>query len=129
MRGTIEVARHAGRLDDVWLWCRSPKAVLLAGRAAPQSQLAYLHDSGNLAQTLEYIKQTAALGAHMVSIHERAVSKEAVRAAQELGLVALAWALTADTHLPLLDAGVDGIVTDYPGILRKQIGPADLKTS
>ena len=121
MRATIEVARAAGRLSDVWLWCRSAKAVLLAGRVAPESQLAYLHDSGNLEQTLAYLKQTAALGAHMVSIHERATSKEAVRAAHDLGLVAYAWALTADTHLQLLDAGVDGIVTDYPGLLRKQI--------
>jgi glycerophosphoryl diester phosphodiesterase len=122
MRATIEVAREAGRLGDVMLWCRSAKAVRMAGRVAPESKLAYLHDSGNLAQTLVYLKASAGLGAHIVSIHERAVSKEAVDAAHDLGLTAYAWALSADSHLRLLDAGVDGIVTDYPGVLRRQIG-------
>jgi glycerophosphoryl diester phosphodiesterase len=123
MRATIEVARAAGRLDDVMLWCRSAKAIRLAGRWAPESQLAYLHDSGTLKETLAYIRRTVELGAHAVSIHERAVTKAAVDAAHDAGLVAYAWALTADTHRQLLDAGADGIVTDYPGVLRKQIGP------
>lgn len=126
MRGTIEVARAAGRLADVMLWCRSAKAVRLAGQWAPESQLAYLHDVGNLKQSLAYIRRTAELGAHAVSLHERATSKAAVDAAHDLGLVAYAWALTADTHRQLLDAGVDGIVTDYPGVLRKQIGPVSV---
>jgi glycerophosphoryl diester phosphodiesterase len=122
MRATIEVARDAGRLDDVMLWCRSAKALLMAGRVAPATRLAYLHDSADLPETVAYIKETAALGAHIVSIHERAASAEAVQAAHDLGLTAYAWALTAETHLRLLDAGVDGIVTDYPGVLRRQIG-------
>lgn len=121
MRATIEVARAAGRLVDVMLWCRSPKAVRLAGRAAPECRLGYLHDSGNDRQTLDYIRAAVGLGAHVVSIHERATNAATVRAAQDAGLVAYAWALTADSHRRLLDAGVDGIVTDYPGVLRKQI--------
>ena len=122
MRATIEVARAAGRLSDVMLWCRSAKALRLAARVAPESQLTYLHDSGNLAQTRAYLNKTVALGAHAVSIHERATSKESVDAAHDLGLTAYAWALTGNSHLRLLDAGADGIVTDYPGLLRRQIG-------
>lgn len=124
MRATIEVAKAAGRLDDMMLWCRQPKAVRLAGTFVPEHQLGYLHDSGNLKQTLAYLKKTRDLGARIVSIHERACSKDAVNAAHDLGLVAFAWALTAKPHLSLLEAGVDGIVTDYPGVLRAQIGPA-----
>jgi glycerophosphoryl diester phosphodiesterase len=126
MRATIEVARAAGKLDDVLLWCRSAKAIRLAGRCAPESQLAYLHDSGNLKETLAYIRRTVELGAHAVSIHERATTKAAVDAAHDAGLVAYAWALTADSHRQLIDAGADGIVTDYPGVLRKQIGPVSV---
>lgn len=121
MRATIEIARAAGRLSDVMLWCRSPKAIRLAGHAAPECRLGYLHDSGNHKQTLAYIRTTVELGAQIVSIHERATTPATVRAAQDAGLTAYAWALTADTHRRLLDAGVDGIVTDYPGVLRKQI--------
>ena len=126
MRATIEVAREAGKLADVMLWCRSPKTVRLAGRWAPESQLAYLHDSGTLKETLAYIRRTVELGAHAVSIHERATTTATVSAAHDAGLIAYAWALTADTHRQLLDAGADGIVTDYPGVLRKQIGPVSV---
>jgi glycerophosphoryl diester phosphodiesterase len=126
MRAAIEVARAAGRLSQTMLWCRSPKAVRLAARVAPECQLAYLHDAGNLKQTLAYIKASLALGVHAVSIHERAVSKEAVQAVHDAGLTAYAWALTAAAHQPLIDAGVDGIVTDYPGVLRQQIGPVSV---
>jgi glycerophosphoryl diester phosphodiesterase len=121
MRSTIEIARAAGRLADVMLWCRSAQAIRLAGRAAPECRLGYLHDSGNDRQTFAYVKAAVALGAHIVSIHERATTPATVHAAKDAGLAAYAWALTADTHRKLLDAGVDGIVTDYPGVLRKQI--------
>lgn len=126
MRATIEVARAAGRLADVMLWCRSPKAIRLARRAAPECKLGYLHDSGNDKETLAYIRAAVGLGAHIVSIHERAATSATVRAAQDAGLITYAWALTADSHRRLLDAGVDGIVTDYPGVLRKQIGPVSV---
>ncbi|MDX6246457.1 MAG: glycerophosphoryl diester phosphodiesterase [Frankiales bacterium] len=126
MRATIEVARAAGKLEQVMLWCRSAKAVRLAASWAPEAQLAYLHDSGNLKQTEAYIRRSVELGAHAVSIHERATSRAAVDAAHDAGLVAYAWALTADSHRRLLDAGPDGIVTDYPGVLRKQIGPVNV---
>jgi glycerophosphoryl diester phosphodiesterase len=126
MRATIEVARAAGRLSDTMLWCRSAKALKLAGQWAPESRLVYLHDSGNLSQTLAYIRKSVELGAYAVSLHERATTRQAVSAVHDAGLTAYAWALTADTHRQLLDAGVDGIVTDYPGVLRKQIGPVSV---
>jgi glycerophosphoryl diester phosphodiesterase len=126
MRATIEVARSAGRLADTMLWCRSPKAVREAAAWAPESQRAYLHHVGNLKQALGYVRKAVELGVHAVSLHERATSRAAVDAAHDAGLVCYAWALTADTHRQLLDAGVDGIVTDFPGVLRKQIGPVSV---
>lgn len=123
MRSTIEVVRGSGKLADTWLWCRSAKAVRLAGTFLPREQVAYLHRAGGFRQTLAYVKKAKDLGAGIVCIHERATTKDAVDAAHDLGLVAYAWALTDKTHLALLDAGVDGIVTDYPSVLRGQVGP------
>lgn len=120
-RAAIEVLRDAGRLADAWLWCRSSRAVRVASTFVPAAQLGYLHDVGNLAQVRAYGAKAKGLGVGMVSLHERATSREAVDATHELGLVAHAWALTQTAHQRLLDSGVDGIVTDYPGVLRREV--------
>lgn len=122
MRAAIEVIRDGGRLSDVWLWCRSPRSVRVAATFLPPAQLGYLHDVGNPQQVRAYLAKAKSLGVGMVSLHERATTLEAVEAAHELDLLAHGWALTQATHQQLLDSGVDGIVTDYPGVLREQIG-------
>lgn len=57
----------------------------------------------------------AALGAHVVSPHLPWCDKEFVDRAHDLGLGVLTWTVNeeADLHR-MIEAGVDGIVTDYP---------------
>jgi glycerophosphoryl diester phosphodiesterase len=60
-----------------------------------------------------------AAGAEIWSPHFADLTPAAVREARQLGLTLLPWTANEPEHLEMLiDAGVDGIITDYPDRLR-----------
>jgi glycerophosphoryl diester phosphodiesterase len=117
----VTVLDAAGRLGDAMLWCRRPATVRAMRDIAPGTPTALLRNTSDRAGTMRYLDDAAAVGATAVSLHERAVDAAAVEAAHERGLVAYAWALTPSSHARLLDAGVDGITTDWPGLLAREL--------
>ncbi|MDV3223476.1 glycerophosphodiester phosphodiesterase family protein, partial [Intrasporangium sp.] len=57
-----------------------------------------------------------AIGAHVVAPHHHSVDRALVARAHALGLGVLPWTVNEPEDLRrVLDAGVDGVVTDYPG--------------
>jgi glycerophosphoryl diester phosphodiesterase len=63
--------------------------------------------------------RTAAAGAAAVQVPWRAVDRRFVRYAHRLGIVVHAWTVNHSADIEgLLDAGVDGIMTDHLGVLR-----------
>ncbi|MFL6139195.1 MAG: glycerophosphodiester phosphodiesterase [Frankiaceae bacterium] len=117
----VAVLRSAGRLGDAMLWCRRPATVLAMAQVAPGVPTALLRNTSDRAATTRYLDEAVAVGATAVSLHERAVDADVVAAAHGRGLVAYAWALSPRSHAPLLDAGVDGITTDWPGLLAREL--------
>ena len=76
MRATIEVAKAAGRLDDMMAVVPiSPRPYAWRARSCPSISSATCTTAGNLKQTLAYLKKTRDLGARIVSIHERATQQ------------------------------------------------------
>jgi glycerophosphoryl diester phosphodiesterase len=60
-----------------------------------------------------------AAGAEIWSPHFADLTPAAIREARQLGLTLLPWTANEPEHLEMLiDAGVDGIITDYPDRLR-----------
>ena len=121
LAAAVAVLRRAGRLGEAMLWCRRPATVRAAPGLAPGVPTALLRNTRTAADTAAYLRDAVAVGADAVSLHERAVRPEAVVAAHELGLTAYAWALSPDSHARLVDAGVDGITTDWPGRLVREL--------
>ena len=94
------------------VWCRDVPALRKA--AATGAELALLRNTTTVASTRRYLRDAVAAGAHAVSLHERAVTPAAVAEGHDLGLVVYAWSLRPETHEPLIAAGIDGLVTDWP---------------
>lgn len=113
----IEALRDADRLDAL-VWCRDPVVLRLVRQHLPEVETALLRNTRGERATLEYIQAAAAARAGAVSIHQRAVTPTAVRAAQRLGLRAYAWVVNESGHEAVLATGVDGVVTDWPRTAR-----------
>ncbi len=87
------------------------------GRPGPSPWLAGL-DADALAGSLPRLVQTA--GARFWSPAYADLTPGALAEAHALGLQVLPWTANEPAHLEaLLDAGVDGIITDYPDRLRE----------
>lgn len=66
-----------------------------------------------------------AIGAHIVAPHHRSVDRATVSRAHALGLGVLPWTVNEPEDLRrVIDAGVDGLVTDYPQRVLALTGPA-----
>ncbi|MEO6712681.1 MAG: glycerophosphodiester phosphodiesterase, partial [Mycobacteriales bacterium] len=109
----IDQLRAAGALHRALLWCRSVRAVAEAARSEPGSEIALLRNTSSSKQTRQYLTDARSAGAHAVSLHQRAVTAGVVDEAHELGLTAYAWVVEQGADAPVLDCGVDGVVTDW----------------
>jgi glycerophosphoryl diester phosphodiesterase len=128
----IDKAQMAGR---VTLQSFDWRTLALAGQLAPQLPRAYLSS----ARTLKDSRWTAGLNAADFSSTPQLVkaaagkpgaqvtwspayndlTPAAIKEAQKLGLKVLPWTVNQRANmLRLMDWGVDGIITDYPDVLR-----------
>lgn len=121
MNACIDLVLGAEIGDRAMLWCRDPRAVELAGRRAPHVRRALLRDDLRRGGARKYLDDSAALHAHVVSVHERFVDCESVAYGQKLGLDVYAWVQSAATQPATLATGVDGVVTDWPKAARQWI--------
>ena len=114
MRRVVDTCLAAGMTDRVLLWCRDARALALARRRSPRTPTALLRNTFDPEATARYVRDAVDAGATAVSLHERAVTPESVTAAREAGLTVYGWALSPESQDRLLDARVDGVVTDWP---------------
>lgn len=111
------------------------RTLALVGRLAPQLPRAYLSsprtlkdsrwtaglDAAAFASTPQLVKAAAGASAGPVSWSPayNDLRPEAVREAQRLGFKVLPWTVNQRADMMrLMDWGVDGIITDYPDVLR-----------
>ena len=65
----------------------------------------------------------------VISFHSSNISETLVGRAHDIGLLVYAWTVNeADQMRQFIEAGVDGIVTDYPEIARKVVDKTDKKS-
>ena len=63
----------------------------------------------------------------MWSPYYREVTRESVKEAQGLGLKVVVWTVNSEPEIRnMIALGVDGIISDYPDLLRKVAGEAKL---
>jgi glycerophosphoryl diester phosphodiesterase len=122
MNGCIDVVLAAKLADRTMLWCRDPRAVGLAARRAPGMRRAFLRDDLRRGGPYKYLADSAALRTNAVSIHERFIDADVVTHGHKLGLDVYAWVQSAETQPAMLEAGVDGLVTDWPRQARALVG-------
>jgi glycerophosphoryl diester phosphodiesterase len=118
MPACLDIVLREGAGDRAMLWCRDPRAVALARDRAPDVRTALLRDDATPSNVRGYLDDAAALGAAAVSLHERLVSADVVAHGQGRGLTVYAWARSVAAHAPMVAAGVDGLVTDWPTAAR-----------
>jgi glycerophosphoryl diester phosphodiesterase len=108
------VRAWGGDLDRVAVWVRDADAVRWVGAELPQVARALLRDTSSDESTHRYLGDAAAAGATEVSLHERAIAPWVVAEAHRLGLRAYCWIIHLDRQPAAIEAGVDGLVTDWP---------------
>jgi len=68
-----------------------------------------------------------AAGGAVWSPYYREVTRENVREAQGLGLKVVVWTVNTEAEITaMIELGIDGIISDYPDLLRKVAGDANL---
>lgn len=124
MDGCIDIVLAAGLAARAMLWCRDPRAVALAANRAPTVRRALLRDDATPKTVRNYLDDAAALGSDAVSLHERLVTPAVVHAGKQLGLSVYTWVQSRKAHAPMLAAGADGLITDWPAQARRLIDAA-----
>jgi len=113
---TAELIRKAGMIDRVIISSFNHYSLVLMKQLAPDIQTAILYMEG-LYEPWAYAKRVGASALHPIYL---AVTKEWVTQAREAGIRYHPFTVNGEAEMAaLLQAGVDGIITDYPDRLAK----------
>jgi glycerophosphoryl diester phosphodiesterase len=105
--------------ERVLVWCQSALAVRYASRVAPKVEVAYLKSATDPRGKRDFIWRARRLGAKAVSAHWLAVEREFVAMAHDYGLRVYSYHEAYDLVPTKLQAGLDGLITDYPKAARE----------
>jgi len=113
---TAELIRKCGLTDRVIISSFNHYSLVLMKQLAPEIQTAVLYMEG-LYEPWEYAKRVSASALHPIYL---AVTKEWVAQAKESGVHYHPFTVNGEAEMAaLLQAGVDGIITDYPDRLAR----------
>jgi glycerophosphoryl diester phosphodiesterase len=122
----LAAVRDAGAADRVLLWSQHMPAVRTYVRAMPDVQVALLRDSYNEEEHRRFLADAQAIGARAVSAHQDAATPAFIAAARERGIDVFTWFQRADKQaarlVELVEAGLAGVVTDWPVQAREALG-------
>lgn len=113
---TAELIRKHGRSDRVIISSFNHYSLVLMKRLAPEIETAILYMEG-LYEPWEYAKRISASALHPIYL---AVTKEWVAQAKEAGIRYHPFTVNGEAEMAaLIQAGVSGIITDYPDRLAR----------
>lgn len=121
MAAAIGELEAAGRLDRAVLWSTHRDAVAVAAEQAPGVGRAWLHNTETEAAALQYLDDAVAAGATQVSVMDISLTPAVVAAGHERGLTVFSWVRTLGVQDQVIDAGPDGVVTDWVEEARRRI--------
>jgi glycerophosphoryl diester phosphodiesterase len=116
--------KRRGLESRVFVWCESALAVRYATWTAPQVEVAYLKTALDPRGKREFIWRARRLGARAISAHWLAIEPNFVAMAHDYGLRVYSYHEAYDLALPKLQAGLDGLITDYPVAARAAFAKA-----
>ena len=118
---TVAAWCQSARVDParIALWCRSPREIGQLDRPTGLAEIALLSNSSDVDA---YIAAAVACGADAVSLHPGALTLPAVTSAHARGLTVYAWIRSPNGHGTAVEAGVDGLVTDWVAAARAARG-------
>lgn len=115
----LDVFNETGILDRTTLQSFDPRTLRVAKRIHPEMSLALLvadHDEWDMAQHVEHLGFTPTI----YSPYYKLVDAALVETAHNMGMQVIPWTInTLEEMQTLVQAGVDGIITDYPDISRQ----------
>ncbi|HZY20570.1 MAG TPA: glycerophosphodiester phosphodiesterase [Ramlibacter sp.] len=134
VQALLKVIREAGMEDRVMVQSFDWRALQVLRTAAPRMRTVYLTTQSPRGSNLDSPLWTAgftlaehgsvprmvkAAGGHAWSPNFQALTADAVREGQALGLRVIPWTVNEDADIArMLDLGVDGIISDYPDRVR-----------
>jgi glycerophosphoryl diester phosphodiesterase len=113
----LDFLRARGRFEDVVISSFDHKCAVRIKRAEPRAQIGLLY-TANLVSHAGYARS---LGADVLSLHpyHQLIGAEDVAEARRHGLKTYPYTANSEDDLRrLIDAGVSGIITDYPARLK-----------
>lgn len=119
----VRVIREAGVADSVMLQSFSAKSVAVIASLIPEAPSGVLFRRpilfGRGRFTDKVVHTTADKGAVFAAVAHKAMTKSQVDAVSAQGLGIYAWTVNdVDAMRKMIDLGVDGIITNYPDIVR-----------
>jgi myo-inositol-1(or 4)-monophosphatase/deoxyribonuclease-2 len=122
----LAAVRDTGAADRVLLWSQHMPAVRTYVRAMPDVQVGLLRDTFDQSQHDRFLADAQAIGARAVSAHQDAATPAFIAAARERGIEVFTWFQQADKQAArlgeLVNAGLAGVVTDWPVQARRALG-------
>jgi len=113
--------RNSGRLEDVVISSFDHKCMRRMKQAEPAAKVGLLYAT-NLVDHAAYAKQ---IGVDVFSLHPHYhyIDKEDVDGAEAVGMAVYPYTVNREEdYARMTEIGVSGIITDYPGRLRKFLG-------
>ncbi len=105
-----------------WLWLERARDVYIATRALPELRVTLLRDTGwTPANRGRYFREAQWSGAAGISIQPDAVDRDLMFHARQHHLRVFSVAYDEQVVARLIDAGVDGIITNDPGQAQRLI--------
>jgi glycerophosphoryl diester phosphodiesterase len=110
---TMDEIVAQGAEQRVLLWAQSMDAVREFGAAIPDVERALLRDTRAGAATRKFLRDAERCGADALSAHWDRITPAFVTEAHERGLKVYAMAQNAESQWEKLEAGLDGLVTNW----------------
>jgi len=120
-RRLVAALARAGVRDQVVVQSFDPRSLCRVRRLDRALAVAPLRETAP-ASASAWLERMAALGASAVGLHHALVDAALVEAAHARGLAVRAWTVNdADEAARLASIGVDGLITDAPGRIRRTL--------
>ncbi len=122
LKSVLRLIERRGIQGRTWLWLERARDTYVATRALPELRVTMLRDTGWLpANRDRYFREAQWNGASGVSIQPDAVTPELVFHAHQHHLRVFSVAYDAGVIVRLIEAGIDGIITNDPAQVQRLI--------
>ena len=122
VRDTIAMVKEYGLFDKMLMSSFDPKLLLEAKRIDPKTKTGFLYSPNSKFQFRIYrnpLEEAKSIGAEALHPFSMYVNADLVKKAHDCGMTINVWTVNSPRSiLRLAQLGVDGIITDYPDVVK-----------